>query len=158
MVSQRPSPQRQSSGLVNSLTIAHVKQPTADVFPSPASTSALRGPILVVDGDAAVLRVLRLVLEGAGYSCIGCAGVEDATRLAERYKPLLVLAEVRLAGPGGQELARRLTDRDGVHPHVALMSAYPRPRPGAEDSFVPKPIEFDRLLHLLDVVERERAG
>jgi hypothetical protein len=38
------------------------------------------------------------------------------------------------------------------------MSAYPRPPRGLEDSFISKPIEFDRLLHLLESAERERGG
>ena len=35
------------------------------------------------------------------------------------------------------------------------MSAYPRPALGIEDYFLPKPIEFDQLLKLLDVIEGE---
>jgi CheY-like chemotaxis protein len=136
-----------------------VKQPTAEAATVEyGAAPELHGPVLVVESDPAVLRVLRLVLEGAGYRCIGCAGVEDAAVLIERYRPKLVLAEVRLAGPGGQELARRLAAGGGWRPHVALMSAYPRPNRGFEDFFVAKPIEFDRLLHLLEAVDREPAG
>jgi DNA-binding NtrC family response regulator len=111
--------------------------------------------VLIVDSDAAVRRVLRLAVEGAGYSCIACASAEEAQSLVDRHRPAFVLSEVRLAGAGGQTLATQLAQRDGWRPRVALMSAYPRPRRGAEDYFVAKPIEFDQLLHLLETLDRE---
>ncbi len=117
-----------------------------------------RDLVLVVDSDAAVRRVLRLALEGAGFGCIACGSVQEAQALVQTHRPCLVLAEVRLHDAGGQELASQLARQDGWRPRVALMSAYPRPVRGREDYFVPKPIEFDRLIHLLDTVGREAAG
>jgi len=71
------------------------------------------------------------------------------------YEPKLVLADVRLEDESGQELATALAVRGGWRPRIALMSAYPRPRRGNEDFFITKPIEFDRLLHLVEAVEHE---
>lgn len=114
----------------------------------------VRGPVLVVEDDAAVRRILRLVLEGAGFECLSCDDVEDALVIVRARKPKLVLVEVRLRAAGGQELARDLA-HEGWRPRVALMSAYPRPPAGYEDYFLSKPIEFDRLLYLLDSIEHE---
>ena len=72
------------------------------------------------------------------------------------HRPKLVLVEVRLENDtGGQELARGFASSGGWRPRIALISAYPRPKPGYEDYFLPKPIEFDRLLQLLDATELE---
>lgn len=114
-----------------------------------------RGPVLVIDADPAVRRVLRLVLEGAGFSCAASESVEDADPLIHTLRPKLVLVEVHQRGESGVALARRLAHGDGWRPCVALMSAYPRPRRSFEDYFFSKPIEFDRLLEVLEAIERE---
>ena len=114
-----------------------------------------RGPVLVVDTDPAVRRVLRLVLEGAGFECAACETVEDADAVIRELRPKLVILEVGQPGDASTALAMRLARGDGWRPRVALMSAYPRPRPLYEDYFFPKPIEFDRLLETLEAIERE---
>lgn len=114
-----------------------------------------RGPVLVVDADPAVRRVLRLVLEGAGFECTACETVEDADPLIRELRPKLVIIEVQQPGESGASLAMRLARGGGWRPRVALMSAYPRPRPSYEDYFFAKPIEFDRLLETLETIERE---
>ena len=100
-------------------------------------------------------RVLRLVLEGAGYGCFGSETVDDAEDLIGRVRPKLVLLEVNPLEQDGPQLARRLAQGDGWRPRIALMSAYPRQRAGFEDYFLPMPIEFDRLLEILEAIERE---
>lgn len=114
-----------------------------------------RGPVVVVDGDPAVRRVVRLVLEGAGWHCLTAADEETALALVAREHPKLVLAEVRLKSGTGPGLARRIATAGGWRPRIALMSAYPRPRGGVEDFFLAKPLSFDRLLALLDGIDRE---
>lgn len=122
---------------------------------SPPVSDERRGPVLVVDSDPAVRRVLRLVLEGAGWSCLTAGDVDTALELVAREHPKLVLSEVRLDGASGVDLARQIAEHGGWRPRVALMSAYPRPRVGVEDFFVAKPIAFDRLLTLLEGVDHE---
>jgi CheY-like chemotaxis protein len=117
-------------------------------------TPGERRAVLIVDSDPAVRRILRLVLEGAGVSCVACANAHDAVSMVGTYEPKLVLAEVRLEEEGGQELAKALATSKGWRPRIALMSAYPRPRRGHEDFFLKKPIEFDRLLQLVETVDR----
>lgn len=116
---------------------------------------AERGPVLVVDSDPAVRRVLRLVLEGAGFRCAACEAVEDAEPFIAELRPKLVMLEVEPTGESAAELTRRLAHGGGWRPRIALMSAYPRPRPSFEDYFFAKPIEFDRLLEILESIEHE---
>lgn len=114
-----------------------------------------RGPVLVVDSDPALRRIVRLVLEGAGWHCLTAGDEESALALVARERPKLVLAEVRLESGNGPDLARRIAQSGGWRPRIALMSAYPRPRAGVEDFFLAKPLSFDRLLSLLDGVDSE---
>jgi CheY-like chemotaxis protein len=112
--------------------------------------------VLVVDSDAALRRVVRLVLEEAGWRTLTAPDTESAEELVRAERPKLVLAEVRLTGDEtGQELARRFAKDGGWRPRVALMSAYPRPRRGYEDYFLSKPLEFDRLIKILESIEGE---
>ena len=128
---------------------------TATALTAGGTPARPRGPVLVVDADPAVRRVLRLVLEGAGFECTACEAVEDADPLIRQFRPKLVMIEVQQPGETSASLAMRLARGGGWRPRVALMSAYPRPRPSYEDYFFPKPIEFDRLLETLEAIERE---
>ena len=123
---------------------------------SVASRDALRGPVLVVDGDAALRRVVRLVLEGAGWRTFTTADMDAAEEIVRAERPKLVIAEVKLPNEQlGQELARRFAKNRGWRPRVALMSAYPRPRRGYEDYFLRKPLEFDQIIALLESIDGE---
>jgi DNA-binding response OmpR family regulator len=124
------------------------------VMPSTATEGLIRGPVLIVDGDPSVRRILRLVLEGASFRCLSAATCAEAVELVAEYKPKLVLSEVQLEDASGYDLASTLSN-SGWRPRIGLMSARPRPRPGIEDYFLSKPIEFDRLLQLLDSIELE---
>lgn len=123
---------------------------------SVATRESERGPVLVVDADPAIRRIVRLVLEGAGWRCFTAADGPTAERIVAEERPKLVLAEVHLeGGEVGAELARRFASNGGWRPRVALMSAYPRPRRGYEDYFLRKPLEFDQLIHILETIEAE---
>lgn len=132
-----------------------VKRPAPSVDTRPATSGESRGPVLVVETDPAVRRILSLVLEGAGFKCLSCASAEEALRIVSDHHPKLVVAEARLEKQGGSELARALANEGGWRPRVALMSAYPRRRRGYEDYFLAKPIAFDRLIQLAELVDHE---
>jgi DNA-binding response OmpR family regulator len=96
------------------------------------------------------------VLEGAGYNCLTCSNADEAAEMVPKVQPMLVLAEAQLQEPGGN-LAMRISATSSRRPHVALMSAYPRPPRGDEDYFIQKPIAFDRLIHILEALSRDGA-
>lgn len=129
---------------------------TAQRRESVAGTEASKGPVLVLDADPAIRRVVRLVLEGAGWRCLTASTLDDARRLIVDECPKFVLAEVKLSGEDvGADLACEVAENGGWRPRVALMSAYPRPQRSYEDYFFPKPLEFDRLIGILESVESE---
>lgn len=90
------------------------------------SASASR-TILVVEDDRALRELLRITLEGSGYTVLAAADAAEALRLAEppaRAIALLV-TDVTMPGMTGPDLARRLrASRAGLE--VLLVSGYSR--------------------------------
>jgi len=111
--------------------------------------------ILVVDDDAAVLEMVQLALEGAGYrvqtSLNGACFQQMHSDL-----PDLILLDILLSGEDGRELCRQLKDDEKTrHIPVILFSAHfsrgdNTQRSGA-DACLPKPFH---LVELRDLVKR----
>lgn len=107
-----------------------------------------RPSVLIVDGDAGIRRVLDYVLRDLDCEILLAADGETAIETIDAEDPEMVLAEVRLPGISGPELASRIREHGHTTTRVVLMSAYPRPPLGAEDQFLYKPIRFERLLEI----------
>ena len=62
--------------------------------------------ILIVDDEAHVIRVLRLMLERSGYTVISASdGNEALVKMAER-RPDAMVSDIQMAGMGGRELCQ----------------------------------------------------
>jgi two-component system cell cycle sensor histidine kinase/response regulator CckA len=103
-----------------------IAQCPTESTPAPAVSAASR-TILVVEDDRALRDLLRITLEGSGYSVLAAADAAEALRLAEppgRAIALLV-SDVTMPGMTGPDLARRLrASRAGLE--VLLVSGYSR--------------------------------
>jgi PAS domain S-box-containing protein len=135
------------------------------VADSPAEGAATAPPrggtetILLVEDEASVRRVRRLVLERAGYQVLEAANGVEASRVWEQHEgrvDLLVTDMVMPEGVGGRELAARLRARDpGLR--VIFTTGYSADMAGRDQSrpegeyFVRKPSSPE---HLLDTVRR----
>jgi two-component system, cell cycle sensor histidine kinase and response regulator CckA len=90
-------------------------------------SAAASRTILVVEDDRALRELLRITLEGSGYTVLAAADAAEALRLAEppgRAIALLV-SDVMMPGMTGPDLARRLrASRAGLE--VLLVSGYSR--------------------------------
>lgn len=79
-------------------------EPKGSSWPPPEAEDRLqsrpaRTRILILEDDAIVAFALENILGEAGYDVVGvCARGEDAAAAAERQRPDLVIADVRLAG------------------------------------------------------------
>ncbi len=81
-------------------------------------------PILVVDDDEVLGRILARVLEGDGYEVIRAATADQALHLAGQSQPQLALLDLCMPGTNGVELGRLLREQvPGVS--LILMTAYP---------------------------------
>lgn len=109
--------------------------------------------VLLVDDDDAVRDVLRKALSAAGYRVTEAATGEEAVAAFERDCPDILLTDLVLPPPNGQELAALCREHcpDTI---LVFMSGYSEEELHELDIrqvvFLPKPIEPRMLLTSLD--------
>ena len=107
--------------------------------------------IFVVDDDDAVRASLRALLETAGYRTMQFESGADFLDFPHAGLGACVLLDVKMPGPDGLEVQRRLNERGATLPvvivtgHGDIAMAVQAMRAGASD-FLEKPVSRDRLL------------
>lgn len=118
--------------------------------------------LLVVDDDAAVLRVACRVLERAGYAVLPASGSRDALdRAHEAHDSLdLLVTDVVMPGASGRELAEAIRRKNPKLP-VLYMSAFTEDEAIVEGvreddvHFLPKPFTPRELVDAVEsILER----
>ena len=116
--------------------------------------------ILVVDDIAANIELLEARLRAEYYVVASASSGDAALRMAESWKPDVILLDVMMPGLDGYEVCRRLKAReDAMHVPVVMITALADPaervrglQAGADD-FLSKPVDhatlFARLRALL---------
>src|SRR5579864_6580856 len=109
-------------------------------------------PILIVDDNAANLKLARVLLQGEGYEVRTAADAEEALRLLSTFRPRVILMDIQLPGMDGLELTRRLKSDVGTKGIVILaLTAYAmkgdeeKARAAGCDGYIAKPIDIDSL-------------
>jgi two-component system cell cycle response regulator DivK len=64
--------------------------------------------VVIVDDNPINLKLLRVVLAGAGYAVRTAQDAEDALALLQDFHPRLILMDLQLPGMDGLELTRML--------------------------------------------------
>ncbi|WP_214759710.1 response regulator transcription factor [Exiguobacterium sp. s146] len=114
--------------------------------------------ILIVDDEMKMRRLLRLFLEGDGYTCIEAAdGREAMERISER--PDLVMLDIMMPGVDGITLCRQIKALDAELPVVLLTARSDsettiRGLDAGADDYVTKPFEGNVLLARIRAVLR----
>jgi DNA-binding NtrC family response regulator len=82
--------------------------------------------ILLVEDHAALLKLVKQILEDANFNVISASNAKQATQLEAEFPGTidLLLSDVRMRGTSGPTLAKRLKARRPLM-RVALMSGYP---------------------------------
>jgi CheY-like chemotaxis protein len=110
--------------------------------------------ILVVDDDAAIREMIKLVLESEDFSVATAANGREALDQIAANRPLLVLLDLQMPVMTGWETLAHLRAANTEVPVVFMTAGY-RAKAEAErfgaDGYVGKPFELDTLL---GVVER----
>ncbi len=125
--------------------------------------------ILVVDDNHLILKLLHLILEGAGYLPVAVDSGALALEIVQEAAPDLFLVDEVMPGMRGSELIRALrASRDPRIARVPVIGISGRAGAAREllaagaNAFVPKPIEERTILTavaaLVGPATREEAG
>lgn len=109
--------------------------------------------VMIVDDDADIVDMTRLVLEGGGYAVVPARSGPEALRVLEERRPDLILLDVNMPEMDGWQVLRllKLDERTAGIP-VAMFSIKTEVRDkvhglqeGAFD-YIAKPFSHDELL------------
>jgi two-component system cell cycle response regulator DivK len=108
--------------------------------------------ILIVDDNAANLKLARVLLQGEGYVVRTVGDAEEALRVLSTFTPRLILMDIQLPGMDGLELTRRLkADAATCSIVVLALTAYAmkgdeeKARAAGCDGYITKPIDVSTL-------------
>ena len=106
------------------------------------------GHILIVDDDPVNLRLLRLILRGAGYHVLEAGSGAEALTIVERGPVDLILLDVMMPGLSGYEVCRRIRAAEASRflPIVMVTALHDtgdrvRGLEAGADDFISKPFE-----------------
>ena len=113
-------------------------------------------PILVVDDNAANLRLARMLLVAEGYEVRTAGDAQEALGVLGEFRPRLILMDIQMPGMDGFELTRRLK-ADPLTRGIAIIALTAYAMTGDEqraqeagcDGYVPKPIDTRALPQLI---------
>ena len=132
-------------------------------MPSPASLP--ERPILVVDDDAKIVRLVRTYLERDGFSVVTAADGPAALEAIERYRPALVVLDLMLPELDGRAVIRAVRrDDEAAATPILIISARGSTldritglEDGADD-YLPKPFSPAELVLRVKSILRRTAG
>jgi DNA-binding response OmpR family regulator len=120
-------------------------------------------PILVVDDDAKIVRLVRTYLEREGFQVVTAADGPAALDAIERHRPALVVLDLMLPGLDGRAVIRSVrSDDEGRNTPILVLSARGSTvdriaglEDGADD-YLPKPFSPAELVLRVKSILRRR--
>ena len=145
-----------------------VARPGAPAFSSePVLTAGpeLRGlRVLIVEDEPDARELLLALFNVSGAHACGASSTAEAIELFHRAKPEVIVSDVGLRGEDGLTLVRRLRSLPGGDIPVVALTAFVRSEDRENalaagfDAHVTKPVEPERLLHVVTQLLRERLS
>jgi DNA-binding NtrC family response regulator len=112
--------------------------------------------VVIVDNDIALLRSLEILLSDRGHEVSLFRNPDTACSFIERAGPFdALILDYAMPGLDGAEVLRRIKGRLSEHCKVILMSGHTdlvEPldlKAMGVSSFLPKPLDFDRLCKMV---------
>lgn len=108
--------------------------------------------VLLIDDDPAILRLLSAHLKAHGIGVATASSGEEALQALARFKPELIISDVRMPGMGGYELCRRV--RAAGHDDIPFLfcsavDGLPERMQGLKlgaDDYLVKPVDAEELV------------
>ncbi len=111
---------------------------------------AEKRPVLVVEDDPALGRVIQLVLTDAGYRVVTAGDGREALDRVEEEKPAVIVLDMKMPVMDGWEFSRHLRERYGREIPVIMLTAAWNSRDRAEEigaeDYLDKPFDIDDLV------------
>ena len=105
-------------------------------------------PILIVDDNAANLKLAKVLLVKEGYEIRTAGDAEEALKILQEFKPRLILMDLQLPGMDGLTLTRQLKAEPGSQDIlIVALTAYAmkgddeKARAAGCDGYITKPID-----------------
>ncbi|AEG93239.1 PAS domain-containing hybrid sensor histidine kinase/response regulator [Ramlibacter tataouinensis] len=124
--------------------------------PAPGRSGPARR-VLLVDDNVDAAETLKALLEAHGHTVAAAHDAAQALRIAPGFAADIALLDVGLPVMDGYELARRLKETVGAGaPQFVALTGYGLPgdhersRQAGFSAHLVKPVDLDKLLHLLD--------
>jgi two-component system, cell cycle response regulator DivK len=109
-------------------------------------------PILVVDDNPTNLKLVRVVLEEAGFQVRGAVDANDALAVLRDFRPRLILMDIQLPGMDGLTLTRLLKANPSLRDILivgltafAMKGDEERVREAGCDGYLSKPVNTREL-------------
>ncbi|KKS98142.1 MAG: response regulator [Candidatus Gottesmanbacteria bacterium GW2011_GWA2_43_14] len=110
--------------------------------------------ILIVDDDSAILDVIQIILNDAGYATHIISDGDQVRNFLNRQRVDLILLDIWMSGMDGSEITKMLKDDNGTKSiPVIMISANNQgmniAKSSGADGFIAKPFEIDQLLNVV---------
>jgi DNA-binding response OmpR family regulator len=109
------------------------------------------GKLLIVDNSAALLEIMKNILEFTGYTVKTLIRSDNIYKEINEFQPDLLILDTYLAGEDGREICKELRRSvESKHLGVLVFSAFPKTlenyRSYYADDFIEKPFDMQILL------------
>jgi signal transduction histidine kinase len=155
---------QQGSQFVVTLPVVVVEMKTAPLHedqPAPKGATTRPPQILVVDDNCDGADMMQLLLEADGFNAVATYSGADAVELVEKCKPDVVLMDLGMPGMDGYEAVRLIRQRPGGSDILAIAltgwnqdDTVRRVSEAGFDHHLVKPVDYDKLRHLLQTASR----
>ena len=111
--------------------------------------------ILIAEDDKAIVEVVKIILDEAGYKTHTIEDGESVAKIVELKSPDLILLDIWLSGEDGGEIAKTLKGQDKTKKiPVIMISANNETEQIAKDAgadgFLKKPFDINDLLAIVE--------
>lgn len=113
----------------------------------------IKKKILVTDDDPAILEVITMILEDAGYE-VKTIDNRNTEKYAEEYLPDAILLDIWMGGVDGRNICKKLkSKKNTAHIPIVIISANKDTemiaKAAGADGYIKKPFELNDILVLV---------